>query len=365
MLNRKTHGFSQGVHGSSIVLIPLVFVLLTSGCSAPDPEQILIESAQKQTALGSYHIEYDYSLKMSGVKMAGIADIYKEHDKSRLDIRVIMMGGQYIVSIFSLPEGDFSCTAFMYNRTCIEGRTQPSSADIIGLIKSVMERDIVKLRYLNTGNVMGRGCHNISTYFDVSKFDLLSDHELEVLGSNITDFRAVVAYNVTECYDFETGVSLYSYYLLGIDTDKMERYGVPYLTGIVMMETEMSAKSLEINKDIDDSIFLLPAEPMPMECENAGVQITSGSYNNQTGILELEILNSGLSNLTLNVIFMSDNTSKNPYGGEFMFEGGETGRIVIENVSSDFYSVVVQDKICKTAMDYVRMVDILEGLEFN
>ncbi len=260
-----------------IVLIPLIFALLVSGCTetgpAPDPLQIVKDSTEKLDNLNSFEINYDYAVNMPeyfgmSLKNTGYVTMYKKGEKTRMDMYMSMatLGMTINMSNFYFPDEIYACTNSRSGSSCSEDMVSQSmfmdperSAEII---ESMVNRGIVRLGYLNKGSVMGRDCHNISAIFDISKLYLLTDEEMMLLGLNTTAMESIDIVDTlvsTQCYDIETGLSLSIGMFMEMDMGKLgSQYSQYMSTTKLSMGMNMTATSYEPDKDIPDSVFELP-----------------------------------------------------------------------------------------------------------
>lgn len=251
------------------VLFVILSIVLISGCTAQDPAQIVRDSVTKLDALNSYEIDYNYSISMYNVmSMGGDMKIYKKQDRMRTDMDMSLMGAQITVSIYYLPSGTFSCATVMGNVTCVRGESSSTQTLIfdpeksLDAMETMMERGIVTLRYLGTGSVVNRNCHNISSDINASKLNQLTPEEKAALGMNtttISDPDILKTFRITQCYDSGTGMSLAAKVFMEMNLSQVQT-GL-FVMQNMTMEMVMTASSFEPNKAIPDSVFELPAEP--------------------------------------------------------------------------------------------------------
>jgi hypothetical protein len=267
-----------------LLLLPAVLaVLLMSGCVSQDPDQLIKDSLEKLNGLDSYQIDYDYSVSMSIISMSGKTTIYKEGEKTRLDMDLSMLGADTMISIYSLPEGVFTCTELMGNATCVPGDGQDASISnpdkSVETLGKMIEMGVIKTKYLNAGMVAGRSCHNISSEFDLQELGKLAEEELQGMGIDVPGLGGldnIKSMKSVDCYDAQTGMPLRTTVIVEIV------YQAGY-TDVVSMVTDLAATSFSPGVEMADSVFELPAEPtelpVPENATTPGNELPEGWEN--------------------------------------------------------------------------------------
>lgn len=255
-----------------LLLVPVILVLLVSGCTTYDPEEIVKDSMEKMASLNSYKAEYDMSISTRGMgidfTVSGEADVYKKGDKTRTDVSVTMMGQSGVGSTYQLPSGTYTCSESLGEMTCTksQGATIMSPEESLEMNEKMIGKEVINLKFNNIATMAGRSCYNITSEFDLSKLSQLGQEDLEDLGEfgqgllqGMSYLEMFTQLSMTLCYDFETGMPLGMDMWYEIDTSKIPQSGLTQ--GKASMSLSMTAKSFEPNAVIEDSVFELPVEP--------------------------------------------------------------------------------------------------------
>ncbi|UCD07153.1 MAG: hypothetical protein JSW41_04990 [Candidatus Aenigmatarchaeota archaeon] len=250
-----------------IALLPVLLIIIVSGCTSQDPAQILKDSITKLNNLNSYQIDFDYYLSMSPiVEMEGEVTTYSKGDNIRVDMDMpFMMGMKIIIKTYYLPDGTFTCTEFMENVTCIrggEGMPLLQQESSIEAMERLIEKEVIELEFLGMGNVADRNCYNISSDLDLSKLHRLTEEELGLFGINesmIGESESIKSFDIEGCYDSATGIQLHNKMIITVD---MSNVTSAYMFGLdeIVMEIGVTATSYKPNEAIADSVFELPVE---------------------------------------------------------------------------------------------------------
>ncbi len=256
-----------------ILVLPVLIVVLMSGCTTQDAAQIMEDSLNKIDKLDSYKISYDYTLSMDPVmEMDGDLTIYRKGDLMRSDMEIpIMMGITMNTVTYYLTEGTFACIQAMDEYLCVLGDEQsvPFSdpESMIEATGNMVEKGILRMEFKGISSVAGRNCYNISFDMDITKLNSITLEEMEMLGiatDSVSDFKNIKEFIINECYDTETGVSLSTSMSMVSDLGddpEMSEMGISTVSTMISMK----ATSFTPNAVIDDSMFVLPSEPMSME----------------------------------------------------------------------------------------------------
>ncbi len=313
-----------------LLLLPMVLVLLVSGCTTQDPEEIVRESTEKLEALESYNASYTLSLTMYGFTLEGEMVIYNKGEKTRIDTIINAMGEGTVTSSYTLPSGTYTCVEAAGNVTCIKGEAQAlmSPGDSVAFDTELVERGIIMLKFNNIATVAGRNCYNITSDFDISKLDELDSGDLAGLGMEqemLSSLEAFTQFDIISCYDFETGMPLAMSMLFELDMSKLPQQAEVIIPGKVSMVIEMTATNFVPNATIGDSMFELPVEPTdlselqeqeplqtPESCTNPG----TGRIMNYTEALEI----ASTSSCTLNGSIIEGTESCNSDTGTWWFD---------------------------------------------
>ena len=256
-----------------ILLLPVVFVIILSGCTTQDAAQIMEDSLNKIDKLGSYEISYDYTLSMDPVMdMNGNLIIYRKGDMMRSDMEIPIMAGITMNTVtYYLTEGTFACIQAVDEYLCVLGDEQsvPFSdpESMIEATGKMVEKGILKMEFNGISSIAGRSCYNITFEMDITKLNSITLEEMEMLGiatDSVSDFENLKEFMINECYDTETGVSLSTSMSMVSDLGddpEMSEMGISTVSTRISME----ATSFTPNAVIDDSMFMLPSEPISME----------------------------------------------------------------------------------------------------
>ncbi len=253
-----------------LLLIPVMLVLLVSGCTTQDAKEIIRESTEKLEALDSYKASYDLSMSTYGMIIGGSIDIYKKGNKTRADMVMSVMGQTQSASTYELPDGTYSCTEAAGSMTCVKGQSQstlnPEDTAIINT--EMIEKGIVVLTFNNIANIAGRNCYNITSDFDFSKLSELDSEEMEALGGMALieglfgALGASTTFGMSQCYGFETGMPLEIIIVIEMDMSSLPSQDVT-MPEKISISIKMTATSFEPDAVIADSVFELPVEPSP------------------------------------------------------------------------------------------------------
>jgi len=251
------------------MLLPL-FVLLVSGCVGGSEQalEILQSAEDKSQNISSYTGSYSISMNMDilssitsySMDISGAFDLWKKGGKNKLfGIMDVLLNGQQeqgSLYIYSLPDGQYVCTD--EGASCQQTEETGLMMDInmpgesLQMLQGLVNNNVVTLSYLGTKNVTGRTCDNIQ--FNVNPNKITEAMELPV--GSITPEMQDVMQNMnlyyTACMDQETGHALEF-------VTQMSLQGNVQSESVSMdMGMQMTATALDINADVDDSVFELP-----------------------------------------------------------------------------------------------------------
>ncbi|MFC2143804.1 outer membrane lipoprotein carrier protein LolA [Candidatus Aenigmatarchaeota archaeon] len=256
-----------------ILLLPVIFVIILSGCTTQDAAQIMEDSLNKIDKLDSFKMSYDYMRSMVPVmNMDGDLIIYQKGDLMRSDMEIpIMIGVTMNTVTYYLPEGTFACIQAVDEYLCVLGDEQSvpfsNPESMIEATGKMVDKGVLKMNYNGISNVAGRNCFNITFEMDITKLNSITLEEMEMLGiatDSTSDFENLKEFMINECYDTENGVSLSTSMSMTSDLGddpEMSEMGISTVSTRISME----ATSFTPNAVIDDSMFVLPSEPMSME----------------------------------------------------------------------------------------------------
>lgn len=247
----------------------VMLVVIISGCTTHEPVQIIKDSVAKLDALDSYQAEYAYTIYMESIiDMDGNIKVWKKGESMRSDMEIpYMMGVMVTASNYYIPQGTYSCSMLMEEIVCLEGAAEdgimPDTEEVLNSIISLVENQIVEVRFNSVSSIAGRDCYNITVDVDVEKLPEADDEDLAAMGLNSSmavELEKLKSLKVTACYDTGTGMSLNNEMRMVVESDDLS--GMP---GDMEMYIILNAESYEPNKEIPDSVFELPAEPISEE----------------------------------------------------------------------------------------------------
>lgn len=245
------------------LITSLIIFYRTTGTS---PEDAVLESIEKREEAPSYIAEGEIDITMEEMgqeeEMNGVFVTYRSSDgeKQRTDISFQLddyggvnqgiqhgTAGEITTSTFILPEGTFSCMKGLedfYDEIdgwiCEEGEDIETgmTLDKEELEEMIEEEEInFTQRHAEKMRVSGRECNYVEMELDT---EVIEEHMGESTGG--------VTMEMNQCYDKETGVPL-------LEEMKMESPEDSFLM-------EMEIESLEMEADIPEEIFELPADPI-------------------------------------------------------------------------------------------------------
>lgn len=236
-----------------LLLVPLglmVFALI-SILGVKDPEQLMINSQEKVSALDSYIIESTLIMDMGfgqGVVRysSNITNVLFENNSySRVVTQAPFTNGSFIEERFRTDEGNFSCSNSLSKPFCVR-------EDEEGLgVQEFSKSDYESLDYLGTKKVKGRSCDVL--YGKVNKSSV-AGMAGALTDADLSGINEVFVYS---CIDPLTGFSLESFWGLAGQTN--------YGTFIVDIGVNVTKEINNLTTDIENFSFKLPYEIITMQ----------------------------------------------------------------------------------------------------
>lgn len=245
------------------VLITISFQGCLGGSSGPASREVVSNSVEKMKSVQSYKATGEMTLRVVKGKetkeTTGSYTTYVSGDNQRKDISVEPLqetsGMTSSGRIYQLSKKVYSCTKKSGSWTC---KKPPDSAlSQAGGIKENKIMDLVDKGVINFKNqnaqkreIAGRTCNYVKMNLDLQKAASMENTSLpsQAAQSNMN-------INVNQCFDEETGIPLLTETNINI-----ARQGQ---TGSISIKTRLN--SLQVGKNIPNSIFELPAEAETME----------------------------------------------------------------------------------------------------
>jgi hypothetical protein len=268
-----------------MLLVPVVFIILASGCTSQNPEQIVNNAIANAEKTDDYKMEYNLKISMAGMSMSGTSTFYKKADRVRTDTSMFMLGVPVTTSNYEIDGHTYTCSSSMGKITCAETEKSsfvPGPEKSMDMMNDFIKKGVVRMAYINSPAIAGAACDNVSFDFDPAKFseaaaELTGQVDTETAQSNVRTFR------MSSCYDRNTGLPLEM--SMDIDIAESETFSQ------VAMSIQMTATSFQL-APVDDFVFTLPAEPaaendyeVESECETVADCVYAGlcaSENNCT-----------------------------------------------------------------------------------